>query len=496
MECVLSPTINESFLAAAERFPDKPAVIDGDRTLTYRELAGAALKVAHALDDRGEPERVAILLPTSDAFAITFFGVMLSGRIPVPLNFFLTGEEISAVIADCGARTMVTTRYFEEAASALPVEALFAEEFLPAAMRLEPARPARPSPIATILYTSGTTGLPKGVILSHKNILANVAGCCEHFRFDSSNVLLGILPFFHTFALTTTLILPLSIGATTVLMRRFEPSATIEAIARHKVTTVVAVPSMFRALMKSLARGGADLSSLTLPISGGEPLGEDVADAYRHTFGVTIYEGYGLTETSPVVAANTPGAAKRGTVGRPLANVEVRVVDEEGQDAGVNVDGEIWVRADSVMEGYHNRPEETHEALTGNGFLKTGDIGRIDEEGYLRITGRKKEMIISAGENVFPREIEIAIARHPAVAEVAVIGIPDRVRGEAPKAFVVLREGQNATAEELRDFCREHIARYKLPAAVEFRREFPHGPTGKILKQRLIREERGEGGRA
>jgi acyl-CoA synthetase (AMP-forming)/AMP-acid ligase II len=218
-----------------------------------------------------------------------------------------------------------------------------------------------------------------------------------------------------------------------------------------------------------------------------------VFDAYRAKYGVPVYEGYGLTETSPVVAANTPWASKPLTVGKALPNVEVRVVDDAGQDAGVNVDGEIWVRGDSVTEGYLNLPDDTHAAVTGNAFFRTGDIGRFDEEGFLKITGRKKEMIISAGENIFPAEIERVLARHPAVAEVAVIGIADRVRGEAPKAFVVLRPGFEATAEALKEFCREHIARYKIPAEVEFRSEFPHSPTGKILKQRLVKAAAAQG---
>ena len=486
--------ICEAFLSSAANAPDKVAVIDGQRALTFREYAGAALSVARALEERREAERVGLLLPTSAAFAITFFGTGLSGRVPVPLNFLLTAEELSAVIEDSGARTVITTRYFEEMARGLGKDVLFAEEFIPAALAGGTARPKEANPVAVIPYTSGTTGVPKGVVLSHRNVLANVRGCVEHFNFTSDNVLLGIMPFFHTFALTTTLVLPAAIGARIVLMPRFEPAATARAIEEHKVTTVVAVPSMYRAMTRALEGRAFDLSSLGLPISGGEPLPEDVFAAYRERHGITIYEGYGLTETSPVVAANTPGKAKAGTVGRALPNVEVRAADESGQDAGINVDGEILVRAQSVMEGYLNRPEETTAAISGNAFLRTGDIGRVDEEGYLRITGRKKEMIISAGENIFPAEIERALGRHPAVAEAAVIGIPDAMRGEAPKAFVVLRDGRSVAEQELKDFLREHIARYKVPSEIEFRSEFPHGPTGKILKQRLVRAQ-GRGGR-
>jgi len=495
-EACLPETIAELFLASASKFAAKPAIIDGSRRLAFREYAGAALSVAAALEKRGEAERVALLLPTSDAFALVFFGAVLSGRTPVPLNFFLTAEELSFLVGDCGAKTVITTRFFETVARALPAETVFVEEFIPEALSLPPTSPARPNAIATILYTSGTTGRPKGVILSNRNILANIRGCVEHFRFSSSNVLLGILPFFHTFALTTTLVLPAAIGATAVLMKRFEPAGAIAAIAANKVTTVIAVPSLYKAMMRAISSDAASLASIELLISGGEPLPEDVFEAYSDRYGVTIYEGYGLTETSPVVAANTPWGLKPFTVGRPLPGVEVRVADEIGEDAGINADGEILIRADSVMEGYLNLPDETRAALTGNGFFRSGDIGRIDEEGFLKITGRKKEMMISAGENIFPAEIERTIARHPAVAEVAVIGIPDAVRGEAPKAFVILKKGAAATAEELKAFCREHIARYKVPSEIEFRTEFPHSPTGKILKQRLVKTPDSTGRRA
>ena len=482
----MAPSIGETFLATAARYPDKPAIIDGETALTYREYAGAALSVAAALGARNAPERVALLMPTSAPFAIAFFGIILSGRTPVPLNFFLAGEELAFIVADCGARLVIASRFFEKQAEGIGAEAVLAEDFLPEALKSAPAKAAAANHFAVIPYTSGTTGRPKGVLLSHGNILANVFACAEHFNFTSEHVILGMLPFFHTFALTTTLVVPAAVGATAVLLPRFEGSAAIRAVTRHKVTAIMAVPSMYRALARTLERADADMSRVRLPISGGEPLPEEVFETYQSRFGVTIYEGYGMTETSPVIAGNTPGASRPLTVGRPLPGVEVRVVNDQGQDAGVNADGEIWVRGESVMEGYLNLPDETESAITGNAFFRTGDIGRFDPDGFLKITGRKKEMMISAGENIFPREIEIVLARHEAVAEAAVIGIPDDVRGEAPKAFVVVKPGKNATADELKEFCRQHIARFKVPSEIEFRDEFPHGPTGKILKQRLV----------
>ncbi|MCD6405073.1 MAG: AMP-binding protein [Planctomycetes bacterium] len=481
-------SVQEAFLRAAADFPDKPAVVGTERTLTYREYAAAALSVAAALEERGEDECVAFLLPTSQAFALMYFGTLLSGRIPVPLNFFLAPEELSHIIGDCKAKSVFTVKFFKKTARTLPAETVLAEEFIPAALSQSPAAAKTANRTATILYTSGTTGAPKGVVLSQENVLSNVEGCIEHFGFDSHHRVLSILPLFHTFALTTTLALPAVAGATAVLAERFDSGRAVRAIQEHSITTVVAVPSMYRAMLRSLEKADADLSSLELPISGGEPLGEECFDVYRDRHSVTLLEGYGLTETSPVISANTPQAMKPHTVGRPLANLEVRVADAAGQDAGINVDGEIWVRGPSVMVGYLNLPEESRKAMTGNGFFRTGDMGRIDYEGYLRITGRIKEMIISAGENVFPGEVERVLAKHPGVVEAAVIGVPEKLRGEAPKAFVILLEGAETTQEDLKAFCREHIAHYKVPVAVEFREEFPRGPTGKVLKQRLVQD--------
>jgi long-chain acyl-CoA synthetase len=492
-EAFLQSSVAGNLLETVSRFPDKPAVIDGDRVLSFRQLAGASLRCAGFLNARAEAGNVAILLPSCDAFAITFFGIMLSGRVPVPLNFFLTPEELTAVIADCGARTVLTTRFFAETAAALPVAAVFVEDLVPALASIEPAAPAPPARLATILYTSGTTGVPKGVMLSHRNLLANIEGCVEHLGFGPEDVLLGMLPLFHSFGLAIALTLPACIGATTVLIRRFEPAGALATMSRRRVTAVLAVPSMYRALIKALDQGGHDLLSLRLPISGGEPLGDEIPRLYAERFGITIYEGYGLTETSPAVSANTPRHSRPGTVGRPLPNVEVRIADERGGFAGVDVDGEIFVRGAAVMEGYFNRPADTAAVISPDGFLSTGDIGRLDADGFLRITGRKKEMIISAGENIFPREIEQVLARHPAVAEAAVIGVPDRSRGEVPMAFVVLREGACADAVELKDFCRAHIARYKVPAEIEFRADLPHSPSGKVLKRRLVSAAAGRG---
>lgn len=487
-------SLSENLLRTAESLPDKALYIDPTGSVTFRECVGAALSVAAALEKRGQSEFVALMLPTSKAHALMYFGVMFSGRVPVPLNFFLTGQELSSIIRDCGAKTIFTVRPFEKLARETGAEVVLVEDWLGEATSNPPAAPKDANPVATLLYTSGTTGRPKGVVLSQKNILANVQGCIAHYRFSSSHRILCLLPLFHSFALTTTLVLPAVVGATAVFMPRFSPKQVLKAIERHSITAMMAVPSMYRALFRSACEAGCDLSGLELPISGGEALDHECFSAWQEKLGVRIMEGYGLTETSPVISGNAPHAFKAGTVGKPLANLEVRIADENGQAVPAGVDGEIWVRGPSVMEGYHNLSDETGCVITGDSFLRTGDVGRFDEEGFLSITGRIKEMIISAGENIFPGEIEHVLLMHPAVAEAAVIGIAHRLRGEAPKAFVVLAEAASADEDELKDLCRNHVARYKVPVEIEFCDEFPHGPTGKILKKKLARDNAGGGG--
>jgi long-chain acyl-CoA synthetase len=322
-------------------------------------------------------------------------------------------------------------------------------------------------------------------MLTHKNFMTNLDACMKACFFDERDVLLGVLPLFHSFALTTCLILPARLGALVLYMRRFAAAAALDLIAKHRVTATLAIPSMYRVLVRAVDKAKHDTRSLRLCVAGGEACPQELSVAFRKAFDLPLLEGYGLTETSPVVSVNSPEHYKLGTAGRPLVNLEVCIAEESGQLLPPGAEGEIWVRGPSIMPGYYKRPDLTREAITPEGWFKTGDYGRLDADGFLAITGRKKELIISSGENISPNEIEAVIAQHPKVFEVAVLPEPDKVRGEVPKAYVALHPGVQCTEQEVRDFCEGRLAKHKIPRYVEFRAQLPHGPTGKVLKRAI-----------
>jgi long-chain acyl-CoA synthetase len=320
------------------------------------------------------------------------------------------------------------------------------------------------------------------VVLSHDNLLANVESCQQAGDFDHRDGFLCLLPFFHTYAITGTFLLPLLNGSKMVLVDRFQPAKVLGLIQEHKISVFLAIPSMYRVL--AATESEFDISSVRFPISGGEPLPVSIAEAFEKRFKVPICEGYGQTEAAPVVTLNTPERRKLGTIGRALPGVDLAIWDESNRVLPTGQVGEIMVRGRNVMQGYRHMPEETAKTIT-DGWLHTGDLGSIDEDGFVTITGRKKDLIISAGENIYPREIEEVLAQHPKVKEVAVIGVKDEVRGEVPKAFVIAREGETVDDKELRAFCRENLANYKVPKHFSIVADLPRTPTGKILKRML-----------
>ncbi len=480
--------------------PGKAAVIDEPATLSFKNLVRASKGLASVVAGASERDVVGIFLPTCKEFVISSMAVLMGGKSILPFNILLSGEDLDFVAKDAGIDTVVTSRKFmkiidrEDAMRGAVPKVLCLEDIagskwkkiklLTRGMFFRP-RIVPEDNLALLLYTSGTTGRPKGVELTHGNIVSNIQACLEVSRYGSDDVALQILPLFHTFAFTATMGVPLAAGGTAVAIKRFAPDPVLDLVERHKVTFLVGIPSMFRVLSRAQKAKPRDVKSLKTAIAGGEPLPSEVRDRFKEAFGIELLEGYGLTETSPVVCVTPPGANRPGTAGRPLRDVEVRVVDEKGSVLGPDIDGELHVRGPLVMTGYYNRPEETSAVIDADGWFRTGDIARIDADGYISITGRLKEMMIVGGENVFPAEIEDCLSCHEAVADVGVIGVPDARRGESPKAFVVLAEGTVAPADELLRFARERLPAYKVPREIVFRDELPKTPTGKVMRRLL-----------
>ena len=477
----------EAFDKAAQANRSRTALVDEDRSWTFGELAEESDAIAAMLREKAPGDTVGVLLLNSPKYVTTLLGTWKAGKTPVPLNYLLPPQELAYIIKDSGMSALITSEFFAQAVAA--VKPLFgdkgvilmadAPDFAPGVSAPPPESYRDP---ALYLYTSGTTGKPKGVVLTHRNLASNVEACQRAGGFDQRDSFLCLLPFFHTYAITGTILLPLFNGSKMVLVDRFQPLKVMKLIDDHAITVFLAIPSMYRVLAQT--EGEFDLKSVRFPISGGEPLPVAVAEAFEKRFGVPIFEGYGQTEASPVISLNVPSQRKMGTVGRALPGVEIAIWDEQKNPVDVEVIGEIMVRAPSVMQGYYNLPEETAKTVTRD-WLHTGDLGKMDAEGFVTITGRKKDLIISAGENIYPREIEEVLAQHPKVKEVAVIGVKDEVRGEVPKAFVISRDGMTVDEKELRQFCRENLAGYKVPRHIAVVPDLPRTPTGKILKRML-----------
>ena len=480
------------------RFPGNLAVADERYRLAYRELHAVALSLGGWLREHGAEGKVGLFLPNGAGFFVGFLGVLALPGTCVPLNLLLTTGELAGLIEHSGLDTVLTARPL---ADKLPRplrghplrQVVCLDEILPELLgraASPPPVPASPAPddLAAIIYTSGTTGRPKGVMLSHRNLAANVAGCEQVLELDDRYVVLGVLPTFHCFALTITVLLPLFVGAAAVQVSRFSPASLLQAAERHRASVLPAVPSVFGALARWPDAGKYDLGALELCISGAEPLPREVFDAFERCFGLRLIQGYGLTECSPVVAVNPPASPRPETVGLPLPGLEVAARGAEGPLPAGEV-GEVVVRGDSVMVGYYRDPESTKAALDDDGWLHTGDLGHFDDQEHLVLCGRRKELIIVGGENVFPGEVESVLVGHPAVKVAAVVGVTDPVRGEVPRAYVVLEPDRTVSSGELRRYCRERLARFKVPREVVVREELPLSPTGKVLKRRLLQDE-------
>lgn len=484
--------IVDTLLAAAECGASRPAVADPFRSLDYGNLVRFADVMRRQVEKATLNPHVGVMLPSTCASAGTLFGIFWANRVAVPLNFLLQPAELLAVVKDAGIDTVFTIKHFKEIAERLPVKVVYIEDLpLKREMVLERIRRKPPAPktanddLAVLLYTSGTSGLPKGARQTQGNLRSDVDASIAHARLRQDHRFVGVLPHFHSFGLTAMLLLPVALGASVYYLPRFQPMQMIETIRAQRSSVTIMIASMFAALLKTKRGGVEDLKSVEFAVSGGEPLSPDAYARFKARFGIEIMQGYGMTEASPIVSLNLPWDNREGTVGRPIPGVSARAHDAEDRPLPSGEIGELWIKGPIIMQGYHNKPEETRAVLTDDGWYKSGDMGFVDADGRISITGRKKEMIIVGGENVYPREIELALEAHPAVNEASAIGQADASRGEVVVAFVTLLEGHSASEVELRDFCRDKIAGYKIPRRIVVAEDLPKGPTGKILKREL-----------
>jgi long-chain acyl-CoA synthetase len=504
--------------------PDRPAVVMRPWVLTYRQISALADQLAAGLEalGLGPGDHIALSCPNTPYFPIAYYAILKMGGVVVPLNVLLKPREIAYHLKDSDAKALLVFEGTPELPLALMARAACDE--VPecrhlVVMTVDPktpspversvtfaqviqgpstsftTHPSAPDDTAVILYTSGTTGQSKGAELTHLNMTLNAMASRDMFApaldhgVDARNVSLVTLPLFHSTGQTGQMNAGIAGGWTLVLLPRFEPAAVLRAFEEERVSCWIGVPTMYWALLQYARQHQIDVSrtaaSLRCCVSGGAPMPLAVMQDFERAFNVRVLEGYGLSETSPVACFNQLyRPSKPGTVGLPIVSCQVQVVDERDQPLPAGERGEIVIRGHNVMKGYYKRPAETAEALRG-GWFHTGDVGVIDEDGYVSIVDRTKDMLIRGGTNVYPREIEEVLMTHPAVSQAAVIGIPDERLGEEVKAFVVLKPGASLRADELIAWSREQLAAFKYPRVVEIRESLPIGPTGKILKRAL-----------
>ncbi|MFF4229852.1 long-chain fatty acid--CoA ligase [Streptomyces sp. NPDC001820] len=458
----------------AARHPDRPALRLDDEVLSYAELDEQAGRAASYLRSRGvlPGDRVGLALPNVPAFAVLYYGILRAGGIVVPMNPLLKWREIGYYLSDSGAGVVLDDDPSEELAAHEPLTRI-AER--------------GPEDTAVLIYTSGTTGQPKGAELTHDNLLRNVeASNSSLLRLTSDDVVFGGLPLFHSFGQTVTLNCAVAAGACLTLLPRFDAAKALSMFVRDEVTVLAAVPTMYAALLHHPDRTAGRGSRLRIAVSGGAALPVEILHGFEEAFDCPLLEGYGLSETSPVAAFNRPEGPRRpGTIGLPIDGVRVRIQDDEGNEVADGDTGEVAVSGHNIMKGYWNRPEATAEAIQ-DGWFRTGDLGVRDPDGLFRIVGRKKEMLIRGGFNVYPREIEEVLYEHEAVAEAAVLGTPHPELGEEVTAVVALKPGHEVTGpDELREFVKARVAPYKYPRLVKITDALPKGPTGKILKREI-----------
>ncbi|MCL4442352.1 MAG: long-chain fatty acid--CoA ligase [Firmicutes bacterium] len=527
--------LNANLDETVKKFPNRTATIFMGGRLSYTRLKDQADRLARALSDRGvkKGDRVGMMLPNIPQEIISFYAVLKIGAVAVGINPLYTERELIHQLKDSGAETIIFLDQLAakvlKAATKTPVKRLIAtgiKDYLPFPKNIlyplkakksgqwagippgsgvlafnmliktsapdPPAVDVTPEDTAVLQYTGGTTGLSKGAVLTHRNLTANVLQLSEwdiESR-EGTETYLCLLPFFHSFGMTVCMNASVYSGSTMVLIPRLDLKMVLESIQKYKVNVFPGTPTIYVAVIAAPDLKKYDLASIRICISGGAPLPLEVQLKFQELTGGRLIEGYGLSETSPITHCNRLDSKAEGSIGLPFPDTLCRIMDSETGETELPVGeaGEICVKGPQVMKGYWNRPEESAKVLR-DGWFYTGDIGHMDERGMTFILDRKKDMIIAGGYNIYPREVEEVLYEHPKVIEAAVAGVKDPYRGETVKAYIVLKEGETATGEEIASFCKERLALYKVPKKIEFKTELPKTMVGKILKRVLVDED-------
>jgi len=498
---------------SAKKFSWRNCLVSDAGALSFRALNRRANQLSFRLKENlgvKKGDKIAILLNNSPEFIIAFFAILKAGAVCVPLNVFLSFSELKYILQDCEARLLISSADFLQLLEQVFSEKqggkdllsleniiltdkkvdkfLYWPELIAKDQTQDLKEELNSGDLALLLYTSGTTGFPKGVMLSHSNLCANVISSVQALEMTSKDRILLILPMFHSFTLTVCILIPLYVGAKIIIIKSVRPfQKVLRSVLLNRITIIVGIPPLYDIL-----------KNLNLPpilqmflrtrvcISGAAPLNVETLETFNKSFPkIVLLEGYGLTESSPVVSLNPlQGLRKPGSIGLPIPGVEVKVVKDDESEASTGEVGELIVKGPNVMMGYFKHPEETQKTVRG-GWLFTGDMAKLDNDNYIYIVGRKKEMILIHGMNVYPSEIENVLSSHPKIKEVAVAGRKDKSKGEIPVAFIVLRQGQSAKDSEIIDYCKGRLANYKIPRLIKFRQDLPKTPTGKVLKRKL-----------
>jgi long-chain acyl-CoA synthetase len=500
-------TLGELLQRSADRVPDKPAIIFKDRQISFQELNADANKLAKALNALGvgKGDKVGIMMPNCPEFIVGVFAALKAGAASVSINGLLQASEVTYVINHSDAKAIITAPPYDEFLAMLRPKfpnlqhiLTTAEEpeddgliSIPSSLEFYDDSNLKPTAqlneVASIYYTSGTTGLPKGAMLSHVNILSNCAAIIKAVQASRNDTVLTCLPLFHAFAMTPCVMLPIFGGMTNVLLESFLPQPVLKGFHDWKVTFFLGVPTMYAVLANMPNIEQYDVSHFRIGFCGAAPLTKAIVEKFESKYPGKIYEGYGLSECSPVVSVNPIGHRKIGSIGKPLdERIQWKIVDQDGKEVPRGIVGEIIVKGPNVMKGYYKNEEATKGTIL-KGWFHTGDLAHMDKDGFVFIADRMKDMIIVGGENVYPKEVEDALMQHPAIQDAGVIGVDDPIRGEVPKAYIVPELGATVDERDILNFCRKHLAPFKVPRSIEVIEDIPRNPTGKILKRILRR---------